>query len=1578
MDKIRDRSKRQTPKNRRTSESASAKPLPSEPEHDTDELTDGEVDQGVNEFGDDTIVLDGFLPSSLSNDKPTEEAVPVTAIGASAGGLEPIEQFFDAMPVNSGCAFVIIQHLSPDFRSLMDELLARHSSMSIYRITDGMKVQPNSIYLNPPRSVMTISNNTLLVKAIKDKEAVYLPIDIFFDSLAADRGDQAIGLVLSGTGSDGTRGSRRIEAAGGKVLVQDPQTTRFDGMPRSVLSEGYSTLVASPHVLAQSVQRLINNESLSGLDTSERKPMDDPLSDVLSMLKHSHGTDFLQYKEPTIHRRIERRAHMRGLTDIDDYRDVLSTDEFELEELYADLLIEVTEFFRDRDAFAILQSQVVMKLTENLKDGGSLRVWVPGCASGEEAYSIAILLQERARALGIFLHLKIMATDIHIRSMNQASSGIYNEEALKNLPRDLIDRYFDCADGQAQIKPNLRNMVFFSTHDVTRDPPFTRIDLISCRNLLIYLKEDAQERVMNLLHFSLRKDGYLFLGPSEHIGAIAHEFDSVSEKWRIFKKRRDVKLLESESIFKTTAMAASVARTGVSQRRVMKTQNGFEDDTIPFKRAHRAALETIVARYAPPGFLLTEDGVVVHIFGNAGELIPLQSGSFSKRIVDLIRPELKVIVTAAIDSSRSKEFTGFRRAAYVKDDGVTATTYEVSLVPMELPGEALRFQLLSIDKTKSVEGEPKNAVAVSPVEIAEFDSSQVLQQRISVLEHNLQSSEESLQSTIEELETSNEELQSTNEELMSTNEELQSTNEELHSVNEELYTVSAEHQRKNEELTERETDIDVLLQSSKIGTIHLDEQLRLRRYTNNARSVFNILPQDVGRPIEHITIRSLTQNIPKLIENANQFGKTHETQVTVDEYVFLLRIMPYRSDDHDPNGVLITVIDITDVEQVRGQLNELNLGYKDLVENTDSFFFRWDAYTDNITFCNEVFARRFDKTVDDITGASAKEVLDIPIDENKIAYRDLVAQLEPNGTNTATLSATGQDGHVRYARVFTRAISTDGINVKEFHANGYDITDEQLYKIALDQAFEALANESLNTKQKIETLLNIGLDFYQLDTALVSMILRQKYEVAFVQSRKKISLKTGSSMQLSQTFCNQFLDSDSSLLLDNVSNSDLNELPCHKITGIESFVGATVRTINGPYGTVSLSSKKARGKPYGTQDTNFALFIGSWIGFLLGNEEQIEFMTNQNEYYHSLFRSVPAMMFLCDNDGLIISVSDRLCSKLNFQHDNLVGKNCHDMFSVDDSKKLKATLTKGDGNRQPFTFALEDGATVDVELNSSIKTVGSLQGVRMVVLSDVSERNKVSRNLEDQNRRLEVANENLNKFAFVASHDLQEPLRKIQQFSGFLEEDLQSKLSDDTKYHLGVIVDASDRMSTLIQDLLKFSGATREQPEIALVSLNALMQEVVDGLATLINESNAEIQINALPTVSGDISMLRQLFLNLIGNSIKYRSDKRTLKITVSAIGSDLKNGVEIVDNGIGFENEFAKKIFEPFNRLHRNKDFKGNGIGLAICSTVCDKHGWKLSATGEEDVGSTFTIDFQRSLDNDTSKQDTDAIDGG
>jgi len=1497
------------------------------------------------------------IPQPDTTQSANPSLIPVIGIGASAGGLDPIEQLFDSMPVDSGNAFVIVQHLSPDFKSLMDQLLVKHSSMDILKITDGTEIKPNSIYLNTPRTLMTLDGNHLRVEQAEPDEKVYLPINIFFTSLAAHRGVNSIAVILSGTGSDGTVGSARICEVGGHVLVQEPESARFDGMPRSILADGLATVSAPPAVLANCIVKLSEGKSIEAFDLSKRLPVSDALDDILSMLKHSHTTDFVQYKDATVNRRIERRAFMRGMEGIDDYRDYLSTDQDELEDLYADLLIEVTEFFRDREAFEVLEKSVIPKLIDDLPEGEVLRVWVPGCASGEEAYSIAILLLEYARKCRKDVLLKIMATDIHIRSMNKASAGIYDESALKKVPNEIVDRYFDRAADQAQIKKYLRNMVFFSTHDITADPPFTRIDLICCRNLLIYLKEHAQEKVMSLLHFSLRKDGYLFLGPSEHIGAISHEFEALSEKWRIYKKLRDIKLLKGGSIFQRKEIGDNITRN--AQRvPVPQVEMASTEQSIPFKRAHRSALEDIVKEYAPPGFLLNHEGDVVHIFGGAGKLFPEQTGSFSKRLVDLIKPELKVIVTTALEHGRHKEFSGFNRKAYINSGSEEPICYEVKLRKVDLPAETVRFQLMTIEEIKRFSSETQAVGELNQAELINYDSSDELHQHISALELNLQTSEENLQSTIEELETTNEELQSTNEELMSTNEELQSTNEELHSVNEELYTVSSEHQRKIEDLTEKDADIELLLRTSKIATIHLDEKMRLRRYSDEACSVFNILPSDIGRPIQHITVKAIgDDDIVQMVERVSASMETFDSRMKSDEQVFLVRIMPYNPEDNRSNGVVITIVNITDVEVVNSELTSLNSQYNKLAEKTDTGLMLWDAQTNLVKHCNSRFATLRGSTIEDIVGQSVWNYFPA---EGHQKYKQLVSEIEPDGVRNVEIDLIDKDGRPGTRNVYIHAISYDGVNVQEYQSMGQDISDEVNYKKALEELFLLFSNDELDFDEKVDAMLILGINYFGMEIGVFGALSGDHYRISNIKGTAKSALTVGQDIPLKETFSGHYLlDKQACFCVEHVSESPYADTIPQNMYEVESYIGATVYTGAGPYGSVYFSSREKRARPFTSQTNSFAMLLSSWLGFLLENEDRVENLNMQAEFHKSMFENVPVMLFLADKEGLIISASDRLCDMLGFERNRLPGKECLKVFDFDDDTAFRAALEKGSVSEVPLTLSIPGGRKIDVELSSSIKALGALQGVRLMAFMDVSSRNVALKNVEMQNDRLEIANESLNRFAFAASHDLQEPLRKIQQFSGFLVEDAKDQLGHDGQSHLNIILGASERMSALISDLLTYSGASRGEPNKQTISLNQILKDVQDELQLRIDESDVKIVIGNLPDVIGDKSLVRQLFTNLVSNGIKYHSRDRQVRITVEAYSKNGRNGVTVSDNGIGFEMKHAKSIFEPFNRLHRTKEYSGNGIGLAICTMVCEKHRWSLKAKSEVGSGSVFIIEF-------------------
>lgn len=511
------------------------------------------------------------------------------------------------------------------------------------------------------------------------------------------------------------------------------------------------------------------------------------------------------------------------------------------------------------------------------------------------------------------------------------------------------------------------------------------------------------------------------------------------------------------------------------------------------------------------------------------------------------------------------------------------------------------------------------------------------------------------------------------------------------------------------------------------------------------------------------------------------------------------------------------------------------------------------------------------------------------------------------------------------------------------------------FREALDQLVEIFTVDNLDSNIKIEQLLNVGAQYLSMPNGVVASVMGDSLEVISSVGSVATKMKPGDKIPIENTLIAHVLESDVPLAIHNMATSQLaGKGPANTP---QSYFATQVLTPNGPLGTISFFSHDVRAKPFSDYDTRILNIIANWTGSIIGNDEQLEFLALQNDYYSSLFQTVPSMMMLCNADGLILSTSDRLGKKLDIDPLKLPGQNCQKYFADEDNTILSNALAKGDAQRLPLTLCLGNGEDLDVELNSCIKSIGTMQGVRMIVLVNVSERNRAIKAVEEQNKQLALVNASLNQFAFMASHDLQEPLRKIQQFSHFLEEDLGDIMTEDGQYHLNVIINSAKRMSTLIQDLLKFSSAAKDELVVSDVKLPLLMKEVCTELELRIEETNAQVIISELPTIKGDYCLIRQLFTNLIGNSLKYRDENRDPIIRVEAIQANESFAITIEDNGIGFDQELASKAFEPFSRLHTDKEYKGNGIGLSICATVCEKHSWKLSASSQPGAGSKFTI---------------------
>ena len=1488
--------------------------------------------------------------------------VRIVAIGASAGGLEPIEQFFDHMPSDCGFTFVVIQHLSPDFKSMMNELISRHSTMHIERIEDGMPARPNAIYLNPPRKTLTIHDGTFRLEDFDATMSLHLPIDSFFETLADEAGGDAIAIVLSGTGSDGTKGAAAIRNAGGMVMVQDPATTKFDGMPTSVIDNDLADAVGHPEYLAKTVLRIARGEDIDApFGEAEAEAHLAPVDRVFQLLRDRFNTDFGHYKNATIQRRLLRRIEFLDIKEIEDYVRRLEDDSDELEALYSDFLIEVTRFYRDPKAFNALDEHVIPELIDRMEGNQTVRVWVPGCASGEEAYSLAIKISEAARLAGQTPNLKILATDIHHRSLQFANAGLYSDKAVSDLPTAIRDRYFELVGDRWQVTAVLRQMIVFSVHNVLSDPPFTRIDLISCRNLLIYFNDKAQQKSLAYFHFALRKNGLLFLGPSETTGKLSEEFEELDKRWRIFRKRRDVRLTESMAQLSQNTpprlVQSTVSTAGAAQRPIIYSRPRTVGDTT---------LDILLAKFAPAGFLLRPSGEIVRVFGDGGKYLEIGEGDFFQRIDALVRHDLRTAIAAALDRARMPDMLPFDRRVRSKLPG---DRHRSLLIKLErIQDKKSNSDLLLLTITQNAEVASPELIEGSAVLGDDDDGETVslLRETIADLEHELQSSEETLQSTIEELETSNEEMQATNEELMASNEELQSTNEELHSVNEELYTVSAEHQRKIVELTEMTGDMEHLLRATEIGTIFVDMNMQVRRFTPAAGRVFNILEQDVGRPFEHITNRFGGVDMVEILREVVDSGTGQDVEVEIDDACVLLRILPYLKTPKSVAGAVITSIDISALKREQRRTQSLATQYEGIVEDLDDFICRWSAKDRTITFCNNSFVDMMQAKRKDLIGKPVGKV--IPKGQRR-DFLNSFKDLKVGEAASFLLNDGGEGARATWREGTIRAIGPLGKPPVEYQAVGRDISIASAYRIALEKLSAIPYDLNESDDQALTRILEIGAEFYGMPIGVFSNIADSEYQVVAATGGGPMGLEPGAVLPLEQTFAVELLRRTEPLTIHSVKDGDYHEHAAYKASGLECYIGRKIEIDSETVGAINFASRTARAKPFSELEINFIQVLAEWMGRRAERSKAIAELKRINDDLQLVIDTVPARIWYKDDKNRIIRLNKTAAASMGLTVDEATGAYAHDLFPemggqyhLDDLRVIESG--------EPTLDIIEEYTSPDGEqawsktdkVPYTEKTTGER---RLLVISiDVSVMKEQEQRVSELNNQLSVkndqllnTNQSLKQFAHVASHDLQEPLRKLMQFTEYLVEDCGNELSEDGRYFVDVIAGSAKRMRSLVRDILSLSSASGKQLDYETLDLNAIAKELISETEIAIAESGAEIRVGKLPKVTGDATLVEQLFRNLLSNGLKYRVPERPPVIKISARKTAKGYQISISDNGVGMEKEHFKTVFDPFTRLHDRKTYDGTGIGLAVCRTVCDRHGWIIGVDSEINVGSTFRI---------------------
>jgi two-component system CheB/CheR fusion protein len=848
----------------------------------------------------------------------------VVGIGASAGGLDALERFFTALAPDTGAAFVIVQHLSPDHKSMMDNLLARHTAMPVRVAEHEMPLAANALFLIPPGKTMRVAGDRLLL-APKPEHGLSLPIDIFFHSQAEQCGERAIAVVLSGTGSDGSRGLAAVNASGGFVFVQDPSSAKFDGMPRSAIATGQVDVVAPAADLALRLMAHLRAPRGPGLVAAGRDGgagLALPLDGILERLLASSGIDFREYKPTTVLRRIERRMQVLHAPSLADYLQRLNGSLDEQTLLRRELLIPVTRFFRDAEAFEQLAEAVLPQLlqpdAEGVTSSEPIRVWVACCATGEEAYSIAILFAEAFRRLGRSRPVKIFATDVEAQYLDHAAAGLYADTIAAEVSAQRLQQFFIERGGAYAVRPEIRQMVIFARHNLVADPPFTRMDLVSCRNALIYFQPVAQERALQRLQYALQPGGHLLLGPSESLGILQRDFAPLPGRHKVFRLLRRERLsvsLEPAGRHRPTASrrafrASALAATGAPA-------------LVPVTDWVGIGQRALQQAYGPLSLLIGPGRELLHVYGDAAGLLQLSAGEATLDVLKLLPRELgwaaTLLLQAVAAEGRAQNSAALRLPAPPVAPGLPEPAprlVRLAARPLQAaPGEAASgLVLLSLEP---LDATALGAAPASAGELAALDVAQ--QRRVETLERELELTHDSLQASIEALETANEELQATNEELMASNEELQSTNEELQSVNEELYTVNAEYQEKVDILNSVNADLESISKAAAIPTLFVDEHLLLTRFTPEAALLFKVRPGDRGRSIEDF---AHTLDYPELFTDLRRTlagGVALEREVkSRDGQWWLARLQPYarQISSHTPGAAraVLTFFNISSVK----------------------------------------------------------------------------------------------------------------------------------------------------------------------------------------------------------------------------------------------------------------------------------------------------------------------------------------------------------------------------------------------------------------------------------------------------------------------------------------------------------------------------------------------------------------------------------------------------------------------------------------------------------------------------------------
>lgn len=842
--------------------------------------------------------------STTHHEEKTDDPVAIVGIGASAGGLEAFLKVLNNLPVDTGMSFIFIQHLEPTHESKLSEIFSKYTHMPVQQINSLTKVKRDHIYVIPPGKYISIKERNLTLSEREKTDGLFLPIDYFFKSLAKEEKNKAIGIILSGTASDGTEGLRAIKAEGGLTFAQEQSTAKYPGMPASAIESGNVDIVLSPEKIAKELVRIGSHPYIAFTRQKEKEEESeevDVYTSIFNKLRSVTGVDFSNYKLNTIRRRITRRMVLNKTDKIENYANLIKESKTEVHELYRDLLINVTNFFRDLEVFGMLKTKVFPEITKDMAADNPVRIWIPGCSTGEEAYSVVISLLEYLEEKEKQAYVQIFATDISDAAIDRARNGTYSEAGLKDISPDIIRKYFSQSNGAYQINKNIRDLCIFAKQDITKDPPFSRIDLISCRNLLIYFSADLQKKIIPIFHYALKPNGFLLLGTSESVGGFGDLFYLTDKKYKLYHKKQTTSRTDFNFSYKIPEKTVA---------------NNFIEFLPAKLDIQKEADKIVLDKYSPPGILINSAMEIIQFRGKVNKYLDPTIGDASLNVFRMLKETFNLDLHTAIKKARqTNDSVTIEDVPFDTNGSRKLLNLEVIPIKSATKGDDASFLILFRERNIDNDKKKENKKKIKAKSLLESNAERLRKELIATKE-NLQSIIEEREAANEELRSALEELQSSNEELQSANEEMETAREELQSTNEELITVNDELENRNEQLNEINNDLNNLLSSVNIPIIMLDKDLKIRRYTPRAEKVWNLISGDVGRPIGNINPNIIVPELREHILDVLENFESKEMQAKDNEgNWYSMKFRPYRTIDNKIDGVVISLYELEGIRK---------------------------------------------------------------------------------------------------------------------------------------------------------------------------------------------------------------------------------------------------------------------------------------------------------------------------------------------------------------------------------------------------------------------------------------------------------------------------------------------------------------------------------------------------------------------------------------------------------------------------------------------------------------------------------------